>query len=84
MTNISLSNLPQSMRPGMPVPSRAGAPARADQSTTPQTELQAGPAPGAQRPVRISRYPEEAALFAYNRQAELNARKAPSTIDEYV
>jgi|GEM_PF-5172267 len=36
------------------------------------------------RPVRISRYPEEAALFAYGRNATLPPPPQPSQIDEYV
>jgi hypothetical protein len=36
------------------------------------------------RPVRISRFPEEAALFAYGRNATLPPPPQPSQIDEYV
>lgn len=36
------------------------------------------------RPVRISRFPEEAALFAYGRNATLPPPTQPSQIDEYV
>ncbi|XOV82079.1 MAG: hypothetical protein ACFHXK_14575 [bacterium] len=40
--------------------------------------------PAAARPVRISRFPEEAALFAYSRHATLPPPVQPSQIDEYV
>ena len=36
------------------------------------------------RPVRINRFPEEAALFAYGRNATLPPPTQPSQIDEYV
>ena len=36
------------------------------------------------RPVRINRFPEEAALFAYGRNATLPPPPTPSQIDEYV
>jgi hypothetical protein len=34
--------------------------------------------------VRISRFPEEAALFAYNRHAQVNVAAPQAQIDEYV
>jgi hypothetical protein len=39
---------------------------------------------GSGRPVRISRFPEEAALFAYSRHAEVTTEKNQAQIDEYV
>lgn len=36
------------------------------------------------KPVRISRFPEEAALFAYNRHAQVNVEQPQAQIDEYV
>ena len=36
------------------------------------------------KPVRISRFPEEAALFAYNRHAQVAVEQPQAQIDEYV
>ncbi|MEM9622962.1 MAG: hypothetical protein AAF993_15025 [Pseudomonadota bacterium] len=51
------------------------------QVAQPSTQTQAG---SADRPVRISRAPEEAALFAYNRQAAPAQPRPAPQIDEYV
>ena len=72
-------------RPGVPAQLRAGPPIRAGDEPSSRTDLTPQSSLGAnQRPIRINRFPEEEALFAYNRQAQINVPKAPSKIDEYV
>ena len=72
------TSLPQAGAAGMPARGR-----RSDGVAVPEALL-GGKTQGQARPVRISRAPEEAALFAYNRQAHLNAERRPPKIDEYV
>ena len=70
----------------LPQTGHAGVPARERKSAavgTPEPPF-GGAQTGQARPVRISRYPEEAALFAYNRQAQVDVDKKAARIDEYV
>ena len=70
----------------LPQTGSAGMPARGKNAAgvaIPEPPLR-GTSQGQARPVRISRAPEEAALFAYNRQAQVNADRPPARIDEYV
>ena len=76
---------------GLPIqthtPGHTGVPTRASQSVNLSTPVGAssentGPYSG--RPVRINRAEEEAALFAYTKQAQLNLHKPDATVDEYV
>ncbi len=72
-------------RPGVPAHLRAGPPIRAGDEPSSSADLMPQSSLGGhQRPSRINRFPEEEALFAYNRQAQINVPKAPSKIDEYV
>lgn len=86
MSSISSTSLPTPQaRPGVPAHPRAdpridaGVERSSSVDLTPRSSLGAN-----QRPIRINRFPEEEALFAYNRQAQINVHKAPSKIDEYV
>ena len=73
----------------LPQTGHAGVPARGRKTAAvgmPEPAL-SGAQPGQTgqaRPVRISRYPEEAALFAYNRQAQTDTATKSTHIDEYV
>ena len=54
-------------------------------SPIPETAIARAERPqGSGRPVRISRFPEEAALFAYSRHAQVMTEKNKAQIDEYV
>ena len=86
MSSISSTSLhtPQA-RPSVPAHPRAGPPVHAGEEPSSSVDLTPQSSLGAnQRPIRIHRFPEEEALFAYNRQAQINVHKAPSKIDEYV
>ena len=66
----------------LPAP-RAGA-VQARGQPAPTDAAPRGQADAGARPVRISRFPEEAALFAYNRQAQPYTARPGPAVDEYV
>jgi hypothetical protein len=75
---INAHNLPAaSVAAPVPAAASRNGSGLAQVKSTPDTPFTA-------RPVRISRFPEEAALFAYGRNATLPPPPQPSQIDEYV
>lgn len=62
-------------------PARAGQPFEATAVSAAQGSAQSD---HTGRPVRINRASEQAALFAYNRQAQVHVEKNQAQIDEYV
>ncbi len=81
---INAHNLPAAPQPS--ASSRSGSdlsPTKRAAGAVKESLSTAGPA-FSSRPVRISRFPEEAALFAYGRNATLPPPAQPSQIDEYV
>ncbi len=66
----------------LPAP-RTGA-VQAREQPTPGATVSRDQADAGARPVRISRFPEEAALFAYNRQAQPHTTRPDPAVDEYV
>jgi hypothetical protein len=71
----------------LPNAGSTGVPARASKSVDVAATKATAQATGGNysgRPIRINRSDEEAALFAYTKQADLNLQQPKPQVDEYV